>query len=170
MCIYIVDSFFDGAGSNHIGNFNDNTTTLYFYGNKLSESYTGHSSTQHFEFRGNNPTLYFTRLGGHLTVEGNLTVKKGMNVGTATGAAVGEIKTSGNISASDQRITAKLFDVEDYTGALPTASSTYRGCLAFVEAGTGSNDKLYVCVKNADGSYAWDEIGQGTSVSRIRFE
>ncbi len=239
--IYIVDSFFDGAGSNYIGNFNDNTTTVYFYGNKLSESITRYSSTQHFEFRGNNPTLYFTRLGGNSTVEGNLTVRKGMNVGTATGAgtgdgkfsgdvtidgddlgfsgttanidvlsasgnstlyiknsdatykanlnvendtavqgglnvgtatdaAAGEVKTSGNISASSQRITAKLFDVEHYTGGLPTASSMYRGCLAFVEADTGSEDKLYVCVKNADGSYGWDEIGCGTSESRIRFE
>ncbi len=87
----------------------------------------------------------------------------GLNVGTATGAAAGEIKTSGNISASGQRITAKLFDVEHYTDGLPTASGTYRGCLAFVEAGTGSKDKLYVCVKNADGSYGWDEIGHGIS-------
>ncbi len=86
-----------------------------------------------------------------------------INVGTATGAAAGEIKTSGNISSSGQRITAKLFDVEHYTGGLPTASSTYRGCLAFVEAGSGSEDKLYVCVKKADGSYGWDEIGHGIS-------
>lgn len=239
--IYVVDCFFDGAGNNHIGNFNDDTTTVYFYGNKLSENITGHSSTQHFEFRGNNPTLYFTRMGGNSTVEGNLTVRNGMNIGTATGAgigdgkfsgdvtidgddlgfsgttanidvldasanstlyirnsdathkanlnvendtviqgglnvgaaggaAAGEIDTSGNISASGQKITATLFDVEHYAGGLPNAGSTYRGCLAFVQGDAGSEDRLYICVKNSDGSYAWDEIGQGTSESRVTFE
>lgn len=161
--LWIVGCFFDGAGTNHIGNFNSDDDILHFHGNYISEAYTTYASTNHFEYRGYTPTVYFSTHAGDFDATGDATFKGGLNVGTATGAAAGEIKTSGNISASDQRITAKLFDVEHYTGGLPTASSTYRGCLAFVEAGTGSNDKLYVCVKNADGSYAWDEIGHGIS-------
>ena len=39
---------------------------------------------------------------------------------------------------------------------LPTASSSYYGRFCIV-SGTG-NDKLYICVKNANGSYAWKSL------------
>ena len=167
------------ASSNGVGRIGHDGVTAYFYNCVVRPNAAGacwndlgHDGVVYlYNTNGEgwpNDAVFISQQGEKIS--GDSTIKGGLNVGTATGAAVGEINTSGNISASGQRITAKLFDVEHYTGGLPTASSTYRGCLAFVEAGTGGNDKLYVCVKNADGSYGWDEIGQGTSESRIMFE
>lgn len=83
--IRVVNCFFDGAGSNHIANFNDDTTTLYFYGNHISENITAYSSTGYFEFRGHTPTIHYTRTPG------------GLNVGTATGAGIGDGNFSGSV-------------------------------------------------------------------------
>jgi hypothetical protein len=42
-----------------------------------------------------------------------------------------------------------------HVGALPAAGATYRDTLAAVAGGTGVPDRLYVCLKDADGSYNW---------------
>jgi len=47
------------------------------------------------------------------------------------------------------------------TGQLPTASETYRGAMIRVEGGEGVADTLYICMKRANGTYAWVQIASG---------
>jgi Right handed beta helix region len=41
---------------------------------------------------------------------------------------------------------------------LPEPSADLRGCLVRVEGGAGTADHVYVCRKNADGSYSWTSL------------
>lgn len=79
----------------------------------------------------------------------------------ATIDANGLTMNSLDITASGQKVTAKVYDVENYGGGKPTASSTYRGQIVLEEGGSGTEDKLYICLKNADGSYGWVEVAAG---------
>lgn len=45
------------------------------------------------------------------------------------------------------------------TGALPAAGAAYRGQFRLVPGGAGELDVMYVCVKLADDTYAWTEVG-----------
>jgi len=50
---------------------------------------------------------------------------------------------------------------KDSDGALPTASSTYRGKMIRVEGGAGVADKLYCCMKSASDVYSWVQVASG---------
>ena len=41
---------------------------------------------------------------------------------------------------------------------LPIASSAYRGTLFALQSSSGAADILYVCLKQADDSYAWKDL------------
>jgi len=45
-----------------------------------------------------------------------------------------------------------------YSTALPTASATYRGQVRTVEGASGTADQTYVCIKDANDTYAWINI------------
>ncbi len=40
---------------------------------------------------------------------------------------------------------------------LPTAAEEYRGRLLVLDGGAGVADKAYICLKQADGTFAWKE-------------
>ena len=44
------------------------------------------------------------------------------------------------------------------SGALPTASATYRGRIWVVQGASGVADQAYVCMKKSDDTYAWQQI------------
>jgi hypothetical protein len=44
---------------------------------------------------------------------------------------------------------------------VPTAALKYRGEIRILEAGIGSRDELYVCLKSKTESYAWVKVAQG---------
>lgn len=48
--------------------------------------------------------------------------------------------------------------LEKSTGVLPAASATYRNKVRVVQGATGVADRIYMCVKNADDTYAWIDM------------
>jgi hypothetical protein len=72
---------------------------------------------------------------------------------TGTG---GKLTSNGNLGAS---YTSTAPDEGDSTSALPTAGLAYRGKITILRGAAGVADLLYVCKKQADGSYAWIQIG-----------
>jgi len=50
---------------------------------------------------------------------------------------------------------------KDSDGALPAASASYRGKMIRVEGGSGTPDRLYMCMKKADDSYEWTQVASG---------
>jgi len=68
------------------------------------------------------------------------------------------IPRAGNIFLLDD----KFIQIgKDSDGTLPTASADYRGKMIRVEGGMGEGDKLYVCMKKADDTYAWVQVANG---------
>lgn len=58
-----------------------------------------------------------------------------------------------------QAAKIKALEAREFAlGALPKASSAYRGALWLVPGGTGVADTLHACTKGADESYAWHQI------------
>jgi hypothetical protein len=72
---------------------------------------------------------------------------------TGTG---GKLTSFGNLGAS---YTSTAPDEGESTSALPTAGLAYRGKITVLRGAAGVADLLYVCKKQADGSYAWIQIG-----------
>jgi len=68
------------------------------------------------------------------------------------------ILRAGNIDFLDDKF---LKIGKDSDGALPAASSTYRGKMIRVEGGAGVADKLYVCMKSASDAYSWAQVASG---------
>lgn len=79
----------------------------------------------------------------------------------STGAVQSKVDKDGNFFASDKKITAKVFDVQHYSAGKPAPAVAYRGQIVLEEGGSGTEDKLYICLKSADDSYMWDEIATG---------
>ena len=46
--------------------------------------------------------------------------------------------------------------------SIPAASEAYRGMLAMMRKGSGDEDIVMICCKNADDSYDWIEVCRGT--------
>jgi len=44
---------------------------------------------------------------------------------------------------------------------LPTASSTHRGRLVYVQGGVGARDRAYICLKADSGAFSWVEFANG---------
>lgn len=63
---------------------------------------------------------------------------------------------------SDGSMTTPAIQVWGYTtlgsvGTLPTADSTYWRKVIILSV-SGQADKLYVCLKNADGTFTWRQV------------
>jgi hypothetical protein len=76
------------------------------------------------------------------------------------GAYSGEFQISraGDISVLDDKF---LQVGKDSDGSLPAPSASYRGKMIRVEGAEGVADRLYMCMKKADDTYGWIEIGGG---------
>jgi len=87
-----------------------------------------------------------------------------VRVNSATDAALGEIRvydTGGTLRIGGVGTTPGYLAVTSVT-ALPTATISNRGCLAFVPgSGAGTADQLYVCLMSATGTYAWKQAFSG---------
>lgn len=68
------------------------------------------------------------------------------------------LKTDDDIKFEDDK---SFFVGKDADGSLPTASESYRGKILRVEGGAGVADKLYMCMKKADDTYAWVQVASG---------
>ena len=69
---------------------------------------------------------------------------------TLTRVEVGEGSTDG----VEMKSPLKVFDA----GTLPAANLANRGKIVRVTGGTGTADKVYMCIKNASESYEWKEL------------
>jgi len=64
----------------------------------------------------------------------------------------------GNLVAADDTF---IKPGKDSDGSLPTADASYRGKMIRVEGGAAVADKLFMCMKKADDTYAWVQIASG---------
>lgn len=68
----------------------------------------------------------------------------------------GSFAVGGALTSTGAITTSTYLDLEDE--ARPTCDSSARGRMYFNEVGAGSADILYMCMKKADDTYAWQAI------------
>lgn len=74
-----------------------------------------------------------------------------------------QLPDTGGTIRDELQITSDLVKTRRYLQAgnitsLPAADSSMRGRMVRVEGGSGVADGLYICMKNADGTYTWKTI------------
>jgi hypothetical protein len=89
------------------------------------------------------------------------TYSKWTRINGSTGAALG-IANPDVIDVNGQFVCVRApIRFITPTGALPTASATYRGISAYQEGGGGVADTLVCCMKDAAGAYSWKVVATG---------
>jgi hypothetical protein len=100
-------------------------------------------------------------VGGNATVNGSATINgmATLNGGFfATSAAVqGSAQVGAGLAVGGNAVIGGLLQLVGQPGA-PTCDASKRGALFFVQGGSGVQDQLLLCAKDASDSYAWRTV------------
>jgi hypothetical protein len=175
--VVISNCYFDGAGSNSIGNFNSNDDVLYFYNNTVSENVSDFASTYYWDYRAHTPTVYHTNGSGNMDLNGYLNttgvIKTGgterisaAGVGTLTQANVDNIRVDGNVISSTNT-NGDIALTPDGTGDTNlTAGDLEIGGTAVIDASRNGTFAYLKSTNNAE----WAGTYYGTTAaSKIAF-
>lgn len=159
---HVFRNFSDGANRRidfEIGCGSSGSERFYFGMDKSPSAaglYLDNRTGENFNYQIGGVTYFF------FDTSGNATVKQGLNVGTASGATTGQIRSSNNIT-SDTLHAAPLIRATPQTASLPTPTDALCGTLYCKRDAAGIvPDRLYCCLRDLDSTgYTWVQVATG---------